>query len=115
MEIALTNMGVVDTDRHVANIARANDVFRKLGFCVTITQGIHALPDVGGLLVEVSRFNTFTEDNDPHGEHDFGSLFWHGNKIFWKIDYYNQLLTGWCDPLSDNCRRILTVMLADEY
>ncbi len=106
---------VQTVDRHVANIATANDVFRRIGFNTTLTQGVHSLPDVCGLLNEVSRFNTFTEDNDPYGEHDFGSLNWHGEKIFWKIDYYNPTLSGWCDPLSKGCRRIMTVMLASEY
>jgi hypothetical protein len=28
------------------------------------------------------------EDNDPHGEHDFGAFEHEGQRIFWKIDYY---------------------------
>jgi hypothetical protein len=43
------------------------------------------------------------------------SFFWHGQKVFWKIDYYDQALQWWCDPLSPYCRAILTVMLACEY
>ena len=26
----------------------------------------------------------FTPDNDPYGEHDFGSFEYAGKKIFWK-------------------------------
>jgi len=33
-----------------------------------------------------------TSDNDPHGEHDFGSFELAGNKFFWKIDYYDRRL-----------------------
>ena len=36
-------------------------------------------------------------------------------KIFWKIDYYDPELKGWCDPLAPQCRRVMTVMLASEY
>jgi hypothetical protein len=101
--------------QHVSHIAQANDMFRRLGYNISVTQGVHALPEVMKLLLEVSKFRDFTEDNDPYGEHDFGSLYWHGSKVFWKIDYYNQTLSGWCDPLSKECRRMMTVMLASEY
>jgi len=42
-------------------------------------------------------------------------LVWHGDKVFWKMDYYNQALDEWEDPLSRDCKRVLTVMLAEEY
>jgi len=35
--------------------------------------------------------------------------------VFWKIDYYNETLDEWEDPLLGSCRRIMTVMLAEEY
>ena len=35
----------------------------------------------------VSHFDAFTPDNDPYGEHDFGSIDLDGEKLFWKIDY----------------------------
>ena len=34
-------------------------------------------------------FDDFNEDNDPHREHDFGSFELEGEKLFWKIDYYD--------------------------
>ena len=70
---------------------------------------------ISDIFVAVQEFSNFTEDNDPHGEHDFGSFTVAGNKVFWKIDYYDQQLSGWCDPLSPDCNRVLTVMLAEEY
>ncbi len=39
-------------------------------------------------LALVRRFDAFTQGNDPHGEHDFGSFTHHGRKLFWKIDSY---------------------------
>jgi hypothetical protein len=99
----------------VLEVASRNDAFRQAGFGVTMTVGVQDLPDVDGLMALVRDFNQFSEDNDPYGERDFGSLVWHGNKVFWKIDYYDQALGAWEDPTSPNCQRILTVMLADEY
>jgi len=37
---------------------------------------------------KVIAFDSFTADNDPHGEHDFGAFEHDGQKIFWKIDCY---------------------------
>jgi Protein of unknown function (DUF3768) len=33
----------------------------------------------------------FNTNNDPYGEHDFGSFELAGEKFFWKIDYYDSL------------------------
>jgi len=95
-------------------IAKLNDAYRRQGR-VVLTQGVIALDDVLGLLAAVRSFDTFTEDNDPYHEHDFGSLVWKGEKIFWKFSYYDENLKYWEDPLSPKCRRILTIMLASEY
>ena len=40
--------------------------------------------------VGVRDYAEFNEDNDPYGEHDFGSLKVAGEKIFWRIDYYDE-------------------------
>ena len=62
-------------------------------------------------------FDDFTEDNDPHGEHDFGSFEQNGQTIFWKIDYYDLLVDNGSRDPSDPAltRRVLTVMFAEEY
>jgi hypothetical protein len=96
-------------------IAKKNDEFRRSGFGITVTPGVQALEDLVGLIDEIRRFNEFTEGNDPYGEHDFGTVHWYGEKVFWKIDYYDQALKYGEDPLSLDCRRVLTVMLASEY
>ena len=98
-----------------AQIAELNDKFRVSGHGVTITSGVQELPDLNGLLEAVRKFDAWTVGNDPYGEHDFGQISWGDEKIFWKIDYYNQALCFWEDPLSPTCQRILTVMLASEY
>ncbi|CAN0590562.1 unnamed protein product [Laminaria digitata] len=64
-----------------------------------------------------SSFDVFTEDNDPHGEHDFGAFEVADQKIFWKIDYFDLALSGYSpDPANrDVTHRVLTIMLASEY
>lgn len=96
-------------------IARVNDTFRKSGQGVMFTTGVQYLEDINGLMKAVREYDNFTGANDSYGEHDFGILVWEGEKIFWKIDYYDQSLTKWEDPETDKCRRVMTVMLAEEY
>jgi hypothetical protein len=99
----------------VLDVAQKNDCFRRMGFGVVLTSGARELPDTDGLLAAVRDYDRFTGDNDPYGEHDFGSLIWHRNRVFWKIDYYDQQLQCWQDPTTAGCQRVLTIMLADEY
>ena len=103
-------------EKRARMIAKMNDYFRGMCVDVNITQGvIYGVSDHIGLLKAVEGFDKFTEDNDPYGEHDFGSLVWERQKIFWKIDYYDQDLKYGLDPLDPKCRRVMTVMLAEEY
>lgn len=98
----------------ITKIAKLNDEFRK-GTRYTVTPGIQALEDVLGLIQAVREYSDFNEDNDPYGEHDFGKLEWYGQTIYWKIDYYDELRETWHSPLSPDCNRVLTIMLAEEY
>ena len=96
-------------------LAQLNDTFRRSGLGVMLTSGVQAIEDLNGLMQAVRSFDAFSENNDPHGEHDFGTISWMGQKVFWKIDYYDEALEYWEDPLSSTCHRVLTVMLAEEY
>lgn len=104
-----------------AVIATLNDRFRSsfAGGSVYITAGVEALPsDVKAMaLRKVTTFDAFTAENDPHGEHDFGAFDLAGHRFFWKIDYYDTLYEyGSEDPGDPEItRRVLTLMLADEY
>jgi hypothetical protein len=100
---------------NAVEIALKNDVFRRSGFGVMVTPGVQVLEDLGGLIDEIRRYRDFSEDNDPYGEHDFGTVHWFGEKVFWKIDYYDQALKYGLDPLDPRCWQVLTVMLAEEY
>lgn len=65
----------------------------------------------------MSAFDRFDPHNDPHSEHDFGDIHLWGAELLWKIDYYApDLLYGSDDPSEPAVtRRVLTVLLAEEY
>ena len=99
----------------VSKIAILNDDFRRSGLGVVLTGGAQSVNDVNGLMQAVRMYDRFEEGNDPWGEHDFGRIDWNGDKVFWKIDYYNRALDEWEDPTSPECQRVMTVMLSNEY
>ena len=56
-----------------------------------MTRGVASLPEgeLAAVLNAVRTFDAFTQDNDPHGEHDFGKVEVGGSSYFWKIDAYD--------------------------
>lgn len=122
--LRLTPANAEDRRRRIREL---NDDFRMNGLAVmppeglkTVTAGIKALgiANVIAIAMKVMAFHRFGVDNDPHGEHDFGSFEHNGETIFWKIDYFNahDIMQGSPDPADPavTCR-VLTVMLASEY
>jgi hypothetical protein len=103
-------------------IAQLNDLCRKaMGVAgrLFVTEGIASLPleDQSAIREKVERFSDFNDDNDPYAERDFGAFDHDGQKVFWKIDYYDKTLTAGSPDPSDPARttRVLTIMLASEY
>jgi hypothetical protein len=100
-------------------IRELNDLARQTftGCRVMITPGIQRLEDIDAVLRKVQLFDTFTAENDPYGEHDFGSFRHNGETVFWKWDYLDLELQMHSPDTSDPTvtARILTVMLANEY
>lgn len=105
----------------IAAIRRLNDELRchLMGGRVFITRGIQALDEetMVAVMDAVSTFDAFTDDNDPHGEHDCATLTVEGIKVLWKIDYYDPTGEfGSEDPADPaKTKRVLTLMLASEY
>jgi len=83
---------------------------------VFLTRGVmNADSALREVLHKVMTFDTFDAGNDPYGEHDFGKVTVNGEDFFFKIDYYDENLEHGADPLTQPFRRVLTILLADEY
>ncbi len=114
-------MPKTDTAKNVSAIRLLNDNFRSafVGGLIVMTHSVSELPNDtrARLLMAVRSFVQFTNDNDPHGEHDFGSIDIEGETYFWKIDTYNRDMDGGSEDPADpeKTTRTLTVMRADEY
>ena len=81
----------------------------------------------------IETYDAFDEDSDPHGERDFGTIYQLGDgrwtterprvrddereRVFWKFDYYDRDLQFGSEDAANPAitRRVLTIMLADEY
>lgn len=103
-------------------IRELNDVLRSTLITgkLILTAGIRSLPDAvrEDIITKVRCFDDFNEGNDPYGEHDFGAFEQENvGRIFWKIDYYDRFYEYHSpDPANPKVtRRVLTIMLADEY
>ncbi|OLA79933.1 MAG: hypothetical protein BHW57_05215 [Azospirillum sp. 47_25] len=105
----------------MTDIKTLNDNFRKSfnGGKVLLTTSINAKSqnEIAEILNQVRYFNNFTKANDPYNEHDFGSFNYKGEKIYWKIDYYDKSYQFYSEDPSnpDITNRVMTVMLASEY
>ena len=121
-----------------ARVARLNDLARSaMGVACTAvaTVGFRSLPEADQSQVRelIETFDAFSEDNDPHGERDFGCVYQLGDgqwtterprvrddereRVFWKLDYYDHDLRFASEDAADPAvtRRVLTIMLSDEY
>ena len=102
-------------------IARLNDKLRKRGEGgrIVVTSGVAALNDFDPLelAIKLADYVSFDEENDPHGERDFGDIHLFGADLFWKIDYLDRdKVFGSDDPADEAATfRVLTVMLVSEY
>jgi hypothetical protein len=102
-------------------IRTLNDLLRRhhVGGRIFLSRELTARgPDTITAALNMIRLVTeFTDANDPYGERDFGSVELNGERLFWKIDYYDQSLTSQATDPADpfQCMRIMTVMFAWEY
>ena len=102
-------------------IRELNDAFRKTfeGGRVVTTLGVDALDGEAKdkVIAAVQGFTKFHKANDPHDEHDFGSLTVDHGFYCWKIDYYDLAMSQHSlDPANAEATiRVLTIMCVDEY
>jgi hypothetical protein len=105
----------------VTAIRHLNDQLRQTlaGGVLVMTAGVIALGQARPLMIldAIAKLDTFDERNDPYGEHEFGAVEIEGERLFWKIDYYDRTLSAHSlDPADPSVTtRVLTIMLADEY
>jgi hypothetical protein len=108
-------------DTKTARIRALNDELRAhlRGGIAVMTPGVAALGQVAvdWIVKTIAVFDDFCHANDPYEEHDFGSFEADGQKIFFKIDYYDKTLTCHSPDPSDPSvtERVITIMLAEEY
>jgi hypothetical protein len=102
-------------------IRKLNDDFRQnlVNGRLVMTNGVVALgADAAVRIVKaVTNFEDFCDANDPHQEHDFGSLKADGRAVFFKINYYDATLSYHSPDPADPAvtERVITIMLAEEY
>ena len=105
----------------MTDIKILNDAFRHSlqGGRVMLTYGIKTKThdEIAEILEKVRSFDNFTTANDPYGEHDFGSFDYKGQKIFFKIDYYDNNLQYLSEDPTDVSKtiRVIIILLAEEY
>ena len=94
-------------------IAAKNDMCRRTftGCRVMLTAGVEGDANFDKIIQAVKSFDTFTEDNDPHKERDFGKVTIDGEDYFWKVDYYDKDYNFF----QEDGYRVLTIMRSDEY
>ena len=114
----MTNVAALKTSTRIRVL---NDNFRStfIGGQVVLSAGIAdlSLGVRAQVVLKVQNFADFTADNDPYGEHDFGSFEVAGETFFWRIDYYDSRCEfGSEDPADpEKTTRVLTIMFAGEY
>ena len=129
---------VAKAREQTARIARLNDIARQaMGVACTAvaTVGFRSLSasDQSCVRELIETYDAFDEDNDPHGERDFGCVYQLGDgrwtterprshedereRVFWKFDYYDRDLQFGSEDAANPAvtRRVLTIMLSDEY
>ena len=116
----------IDDAKDVNLIASQNDQFRQergsqrsIPGKWVLTAGVH---DCGYDFIKqaveaVAAFDSFSEDNNPYGERDFGAFTVEGKKLFWKIDCYDRSYCEGSRNRSDLSQtgRVLTILFPHEY
>ena len=113
--------------REILTLRQQNDSFRAgliVGGCplpgtVVVTAGVRAMGRdfVTDATLAVAFDGDFSEDNDPWGDHSFGVVTVGGERLYWKIDYYDTALEHGSNDPGDPAltHRVLTILFPSEY
>jgi len=116
------------TTTDTARIRALNDALRTstepigalmMNGSLVITASITAkgVPFVERCVAAVRAFDAFTPGDDPYQEHDMAFLDVDGERLFFKVDYYDANLE-WLSPDPADAgltRRVLTIGMAEDY
>lgn len=111
----------MDDQQQKEKIRELNDRLRTTfeGGQVYITVGVQQLGErlCAEAIAAVMAFDAFDQDNDPHGEHDYGTIQVGGRTIAFKLDVYDLRMRFMSpDPADPRVsRRVLTILLASEW
>jgi Protein of unknown function (DUF3768) len=122
-EIAIENRIYSMSATRKESIVKQNDKFRRwpapnTGKWVTsrLVNSLTRREEIQ-LVRLVRYFDDFNESNDPHGEHDSGSVEFKGEKYIWKFEYldenYQNSSKDPSNPLLT--KRVLTIVHSSEY
>lgn len=112
-----------------ARIAAQNDAFRRalapggepcpLPGRLVVTRGVaaHGHAFLRAAVRAVATDATFTEDNDPEGDHGFGTVEVAGVRVWWRIDLYDADHDLGSERAHDPAAtaRVLTILLPEEW
>ncbi len=116
----MASVNIADDEQQIV-IRTLNDQFRKTGIggSVFVTKGVEYLSEntKQKIIEAVRAFDDFNDKNDPYGEHDCAAIQIDGERIFWKIDYYDKPFKNLSADASnpDLTNRVMTIMLSSEY
>lgn len=108
---------------NVEKIRTLNDLLRTTlqGGSIYMTSGVQALGPAAVMEI-LERVRTypavkFDSETDPHRERDFGIVSYQGERIYWKIDYFDKEQKQHSEDPSDASltHRVMTIMLSEEY
>jgi Protein of unknown function (DUF3768) len=116
-----TDTGAASGMAPAERVRALNDELRKTGAGgkTYISRGLieKGADFIAKATAAVRAFDAFTNDNDPWQEHDCATLDVDGETVMFKIEYYDvNMEYGSPDPADPTVtRRVLTIMLAEEY
>ncbi|WP_424753252.1 DUF3768 domain-containing protein [Methylobacterium sp.] len=112
---AITERVATQNDRFRTTWGADAEVFGRMVFTPGVTENGGAF--IAKVREAVRGFDSFTADNDPYGEHDFGAVTVEGVKVYWKIDLFDADYDAGSELRDDLAatRRVLTILLPGEY